>query len=97
MSNLNEINKNRELSISEKNKKERLKKALKKNMSRRKQQTQSRKIIKTSKEKVFIIKWVTFYCRILQDNLDMTWTQGDKIKKIYLYDLFNYKYQLKHS
>ena len=48
MSNLNEINKNRELSISEKNKKERLKKALKKNMSRRKQQTQSRKIIKTS-------------------------------------------------
>mgnify|MGYP003990355179 FL=1 len=48
MSNLNEINKNRVLSISEKNKKERLKKALKKNMSRRKQQTQSRKIIKTS-------------------------------------------------
>ena len=30
--------------------------------------------------------------RILKDNLDMTWTQGDKIKKFYLLDLFNYKY-----
>ena len=50
MSSLNEINKNRVLSISEKNKKERLKKALKKNMGRRKQQTQSRKTIKTSQE-----------------------------------------------
>ncbi len=50
MSNLNEINKNRELSISEKNKKERLKKALKENMGRRKEQTLSRKTIKTSQE-----------------------------------------------
>ena len=50
MSSLNEINKNRVLSISDKNKKERLKKALKKNMGRRKQQTQSRKTIKTSQE-----------------------------------------------
>ena len=50
MSSLNEINKNRVLSISDKNKRERLKKALKKNMGRRKQQTQSRKTIKTSQE-----------------------------------------------
>ena len=48
--NLNEINKNRELSISEKNKKERLKKALKENMGRRKEQTRSKKTIKTSQE-----------------------------------------------
>jgi len=50
MSSLNEINKNRVLSISEENKKERLKKALKKNMGRRKEQTQSRQTIKTSKK-----------------------------------------------
>ena len=50
MSSLNEINKNRVLSISDKNKKERLKKALKKNMGRRKEQTQSRKTIKSSQE-----------------------------------------------
>ena len=51
MSSLNEINKNRVLSISEEKKKERLKKALKKNMGRRKEQTRSRKTIKTSQEK----------------------------------------------
>ena len=43
MSSLNEINKNRVLSISDKKKKERLKKALKK-------QTQSRQTIKTSEK-----------------------------------------------
>ncbi len=35
--------------------------------------------------------------RTLQDNLDITWTQGDKLKKFYLLDLFNYKYQHKYS
>jgi hypothetical protein len=53
MSSLNEINKNRVLSISEKteiDKKERLKKALKENMGRRKEQSRSRKTIRASQE-----------------------------------------------
>ena len=33
----------------------------------------------------------------LWDNRSKTGAQGDKIKKIYLLNLFNYKYQHKHS
>ena len=39
------------------------------------------------------MKKTSEYCyRILWDNQYMTSTQGDKIKKIYLLDLLNYKY-----
>ena len=35
--------------------------------------------------------------RILQDNQKQTRNHGDKIKKFYLFTLFNYKYQHKYS
>ena len=35
--------------------------------------------------------------RILQDKQKKTRNHGDKIKKIYLLDLFNYKFQHKYS